>query len=31
VARPGLNEAVESRGLSWLTERIAEVFSKERA
>jgi ribonuclease P protein component len=26
VARPGLAEAVESRGFPWLTERVAEVF-----
>jgi ribonuclease P protein component len=26
IARPGLTEAVESRGFPWLTERVAEVF-----
>jgi ribonuclease P protein component len=26
VARPGLAEAVESRGGGWLSERVAEVF-----
>ena len=29
IARPGLGEAVESRGFPWLTERVAEVFRKE--
>jgi ribonuclease P protein component len=29
IARPGLGEAVESRGFAWLTERVAEVFRKE--
>jgi ribonuclease P protein component len=29
IARPGLGEAVESRGFPWLSERVAEVFSKE--
>jgi ribonuclease P protein component len=29
IARPGLGEAVESRGFSWLVERVAEVFRKE--
>jgi ribonuclease P protein component len=29
IARPGLGEAVESRGFPWLTERVAEVFQKE--
>jgi ribonuclease P protein component len=27
IARPGLAEAVESRGFPWLTERVDEVFS----
>src|SRR5688500_11624329 len=27
IARPGLNEAVESRGFPWLTERVTEVFT----
>jgi ribonuclease P protein component len=27
IARPGLSEAVESRGFPWLTERVDEVFS----
>jgi ribonuclease P protein component len=27
IARPGLAEAVESRGFPWLTERVSEVFS----
>lgn len=26
IARPGLTEAVESRGFPWLTERVTEVF-----
>ena len=26
IARPGLSEAVESRGFPWLTERVDEVF-----
>jgi ribonuclease P protein component len=26
IARPGLAEAVESRGFAWLTERVDEVF-----
>lgn len=26
IARPGLTEAVESRGFPWLVERVAEVF-----
>jgi ribonuclease P protein component len=30
-ARPGLAEAVESRGFPWLAERVAEVFRKEGA
>lgn len=29
IARPGLGDAVESRGFAWLTERVAEVFRKE--
>ncbi|HYY33617.1 MAG TPA: ribonuclease P protein component [Gaiellaceae bacterium] len=29
IARPALNEAADSRGLPWLTERVAEVFRKE--
>jgi ribonuclease P protein component len=31
IARPGLGEAIESRGFEWLGERVAEVFQKERA
>jgi len=31
IARPGLGEALESRGFPWLEERVAEVFSKERS
>ena len=27
IARPGLTEAVESRGFPWLTERVTEVFT----
>ena len=27
IARPGLTEAVESRGFPWLTERVSEVFT----
>ena len=30
LARPGLGEAIESRGFEWLGERVAEVFQKER-
>jgi ribonuclease P protein component len=26
IARPGLTEAIESRGFPWLCERVAEVF-----
>lgn len=26
IARPGLTEAVETRGFPWLTERVGEVF-----
>jgi ribonuclease P protein component len=29
IARPGLGDAVESRGFPWLAERVAEIFSKE--
>jgi ribonuclease P protein component len=29
IARPGLDEALESRGFDWLEERVAEVFRKE--
>jgi ribonuclease P protein component len=29
IARPGLGDAVESRGFPWLAERVAEVFGKE--
>jgi ribonuclease P protein component len=28
IARPGLREAIESRGFPWLVERIAEVFER---
>jgi ribonuclease P protein component len=31
VVRPGLPEAVEARGFSWLTERVDEVFGKAAA
>jgi ribonuclease P protein component len=31
IARPGLGEAVDSNGFPWLTERVAEVLSKERS
>ena len=31
IARPGLAEAIESRGFEWLGDRVAEVFQKERA
>jgi ribonuclease P protein component len=31
IARPGLGEAIESRGFEWLGERVSEVFEKERA
>jgi ribonuclease P protein component len=31
IARPGLGEAIGSRGFEWLGERVAEVFQKERA
>jgi ribonuclease P protein component len=31
IARPGLGEAIESRGFAWLGERVAEVFQKEQA
>ena len=31
IGRPGLGEAIESRGFEWLNERVAEVFEKERA
>jgi ribonuclease P protein component len=31
IARPGLGEAIESRGFPWLEERVAEVFQKERS
>ena len=31
IARPGLGGALESNGFPWLTERVAEVLSKERA
>ena len=27
IARPGLAEAAESKGLPWLTDRLSEVFS----
>jgi ribonuclease P protein component len=30
IARPGLGDAVEGRGFSWLVERVDEVFRKER-
>jgi ribonuclease P protein component len=26
IARPGLAEAIESRGFAWLADRVAEVF-----
>jgi ribonuclease P protein component len=31
IARPGLGDAVEGRGFSWLVERVDEVFRKERS
>ena len=31
ITRPGLGEAIESRGFEWLNERVVEVFQKERA
>ena len=31
IARPGLPEAVETRGFEWLRERVAEVLEKARA
>lgn len=31
IARPGLAEAVESRGAGWLTERVGEVFRRSEA
>jgi ribonuclease P protein component len=31
IARPGLGDALESRGFEWLGERVAEIFQKERA
>jgi ribonuclease P protein component len=31
IARPGLGEAIEHQGFEWLSERVAEVFHKERA
>ena len=31
VARPGLAEAAEARGLSWVSERVSEVLSKAAA
>jgi hypothetical protein len=31
IARPGLGEALDSNGFPWLTERVAEVLSKERS
>lgn len=31
IARPGLPEAVESRGFEWLRERVAEVLGKAQA
>ena len=31
VVRPGLPEAVESRGFDWLEERVGEVLQKARA
>lgn len=31
IARPGLGEAIESKGFEWLGDRVAEVFQKERA
>jgi ribonuclease P protein component len=29
IGRPGLDEALQSRGFDWLEERVAEVFRKE--
>jgi ribonuclease P protein component len=31
IARPGLPEAVETRGFDWLGERVAEVLAKRAA
>jgi ribonuclease P protein component len=31
IVRPGLPEAVESRGFEWLGERVAEVLAKRAA
>ncbi len=31
IARPGLGDAVESRGFEWLRERVAEVLGKAAA
>jgi ribonuclease P protein component len=31
IVRPGLPEAVESRGFEWLRERVAEVLAKRAA
>jgi ribonuclease P protein component len=31
IARPGLGDAAEGRGFSWLAERVGEVFRKERS
>jgi ribonuclease P protein component len=31
IARPGLGDAVESRGFDWLRERVAEVLGKAAA
>jgi ribonuclease P protein component len=31
IARPGLGDAAESRGFSWLVERVDELFRKERS
>ena len=31
IARPGLAEAAEARGLAWVSERVSEVLSKAAA
>jgi ribonuclease P protein component len=31
IARPGLGEAAESHDFRWLSERVAEILSKERS
>ncbi len=31
IARPGLREAIESRGFAWLVERVGDVFRRAQA